>query len=180
MVKRKKQFSKKWTKYEIQRRYRQRVIQARRSQPMFEVIENETTSSQSSLSMQSLDTSVDDRPDVRLSEPAIDPDTEGPSLVIPQLTDQPQLQYSSEEASSADENEQVHCSEADSMIYKESAISLKDFLVSLNTLKSKHNLSDLVFKDILAFCALILPKPNNIPKNNHFVEDKLFNKCEGT
>ena len=64
-------------------------------------------------------------------------------------------------------------------IYKGSDICVKDFLISINVLKSKHNMSDLVFKDILNLFQLVLPKPNLIPKNNFLIEKKLFNNCEG-
>ena len=65
--------------------------------------------------------------------------------------------------------------EASILLHESSKITLQDFLVSLNVLKTKHNMSDLVIKDILELFSLTLPKPNNVPKNNKFVEKKMFN-----
>ena len=60
-------------------------------------------------------------------------------------------------------------------IYKFSTTNLKDFFGF--TKYFKHNMSDLVLKDILELFAHIFPKPNNIPEDNKFVEKNLFNPC---
>jgi hypothetical protein len=48
-------------------------------------------------------------------------------------------------------------------LYLNSSVELKDFLIAIYKIKSKHSLSNSAISDILCLIRLILPKPNQVP-----------------
>ena len=187
-MKRRKKFTKTMTKFEIQRRHYKKIKYARLIQPQFRVIESAcesldpSSTFQSSFELSALH-EIEAPPPLATAD-ALESDpsnmiTESDSSDLSTKSDSSDLSTKSDSSSFRQNIFEPENCNYKKPIYKFATTSLKDFLVSLNILKSKHNMSDLVLKDILELFAHILPKPNNIPKNNNFVEKNLFNPCEG-
>jgi hypothetical protein len=65
------------------------------------------------------------------------------------------------------------------LLYNTADTSLFEFLLAINTIKNKHNLSDVAVSDILRVFQVILPRGNKVPKNLNLLEKKALNDQDG-
>jgi hypothetical protein len=64
-------------------------------------------------------------------------------------------------------------------LYRDCNISVLEFLLTMQTLKIKHNLSDNTINDFLKAIQAVLPKGNKVPKNLNNLEKKLIREDDG-
>jgi hypothetical protein len=64
-------------------------------------------------------------------------------------------------------------------IYSSSNTSLLEFLLTINIIKNKHNLSDAAINEILNVFHCVLPIGNKVPKNLNSLVKKAINDQDG-
>jgi hypothetical protein len=92
-----------------------------------------------------------------------------------------------DEEDQAESSESVHgfsSSEEDKektgdLLYTNANTSLLEFLLTMSSIRNKHNLSEVAVNEILSVFRLVLPRGNKVPKNLNLLEKKAISDQDG-